>query len=151
MRYVPSQVREALDITEETLRHWRKVFSPLHGKRGYGGCFTPGDVLALKVIACLRDLGMEVRQMKPFAVELFAACSRGLWESMENKVLVLDGSALEIVASGQEARWADQARIVVPLKPLIVQLRQSVSEERTRPAQPEIVFPPVGVIQGRSR
>ena len=151
MRYTPAQIKDALEITEETLRHWRKSFLPLKGKRGYAPCFSPGDLLALKVVAQLHRLGISVRQLKPVAPDLFEACSQGVWSSVENKILLFDGHAMEVVTMGQEGRWTEQIRIAVPLKPLIEQLQQRLSEEEVRPAQPEIVFPPLGVAQGRSK
>lgn len=151
MRYTPAQLKEALEITEETLRHWRKSFAPLKGKRGYAPCFSPGDLLALKVVTELHGLGIGVRQLKACAADLFEACSQGVWSSVENKVLVFDGQAMEVITIGEEGRWARQTRIAIPLKPLIEQLQQRLSEEGGRPAQPEIVFPPLGVAQGRSK
>lgn len=151
MRYTPAQLKEALEITEETLRHWRKSFSPLKGKRGYAPCFSPGDLLALKVVTQLHGLGISVRQLKPVATDLFGVCSQGVWSSLENKVLVFDGQIMEVVTVGEEGAWAQQTRIAVPLKPLVLQLQQRLSGEEVRPAQPEIVFPPLGVVQGRSK
>lgn len=151
MRFMPIQVKGALGITEETLRHWRKSFSSLKGKRGYAPCFSPGDLLALKVVTQLHGLGIGVRQLKPVAADLFKACSQGVWSSLEDKVLVFDGQTMEVVTIGDEGRWAQKVRIAIPLKPLIEQLQQHLSEEEVRPAQPEIVFPPLGVARGRSK
>lgn len=151
MRYTPAQLKEALGISEETLRHWRRSFAPLQGKRGYAPCFTPGDLLALKVVTQLHSLGIGVGQLKSVAVDLFEACSQGVWSNVENKVLVFDGRAMELVPTGEDGRWAQQARIAVPLKPLVQQLQQRLSGDEGRSAQPEIVFPPLGVAHGRTK
>jgi len=151
MRYTPAQTKEALEINEETLRHWRKSFVPLKGKRGYAPCFSPGDLLALKVVAKLHGLGVSVGQVKPFAIDLFKVCSQGVWSSLENKVLVFDGQVMDVMTVGDEERWAKLPRISIPLKPLIALLQQRLSEEEIRPAQPEILFPPLGVAQGRAK
>jgi len=151
MRYTPAQLKEALGITEETLRHWRRSFTPLQGKRGYAPCFTPGDLLALKVVTQLHGLGIGVGQLKSVAIDLFEACSQGVWSTADNKVLVFDGRTVELVTTLEDGRWIQQTRIVVPLKPLVQQLQQRLSGEEGRPAQPEIVFPPLGVAQGRAK
>lgn len=151
MRYTPAQLKEVLGITEETLRHWRRSFASLQGKRGYGPCFTPGDLLALKVVTQLHALGISVGQLKSVAKDLFDVCSQGVWSNVENKVLVFDGQHMEVVTAGEEGRWAQQTRIAVPLKSLVLQLQRRLSEEEGRQAQPEIVFPPLGVVQGRAR
>jgi len=150
MRYTPAQIKEAVEIGEETLRHWRKALPPLKNKRGYAPCFSPGDLLALKVVARFHALGISVSQLKPHADKLFLACSHAAWFGLEDKVLVYDGHSLEMVATGAEGHWSQEVRIAAPLGPLIRQLRQRLSEEDPRPSQPEIVFPPLGVAQGRS-
>lgn len=150
MRYTPAQVKEALEITEETLRHWRKSFAPLKDKRGYSPCFTPGELLALEVVARFHRLGVSVSQMKPHAEKLFQACSQIAWFGLEDKVVVYDGQTIELVVAGAEGRWSRQVRVAAPLGPLVRHLSQRLSEENSPPAQPEIVFPPLGVVQGRS-
>ncbi|QIL19749.1 MerR family transcriptional regulator [Thermomonas sp. HDW16] len=151
MRYTPAQVKEALEITEETLRYWRQKLPPLKGKKGYAPCFSPGDLLALKVVTQIHGLGVNVGELVSHSVEFFKACSQGAWFGLEDKVLVFDGQTMELVSASEEGSWAQQTRIAVPLGPLIRQLRQRLSEEESSPAQPEIVFPPLGVAQGRSK
>lgn len=150
MRYMPTQIKEALDISEETLRHWRKHLAPLAGKRGYAPCFSPGDLLSLKVVVQFQALGVSVGHLKPFASELFRLCSRGAWFFLEDKVLVFDGKTLALVLSGVEAELkAANAQIVIPLAPLVRQLRLRLSEDEVKPSQAELVFPPLSVAQAR--
>lgn len=149
MLYTPAQIKETLEITEETLRHWRKALPPLKGKRGYSPCFSPGDLLALKVVAGLHGLGISVSQLKPHADKLFGACSQVAWFGLEDKILVYDGQMLEMVTASGEGHWAQAVRIAAPLGPLIRQLRQRLSEENPHPAQSEIAFPPRDIVQGR--
>ena len=149
MRYMPAQVKEALEITEETLRYWRLKLPPLKGKRGYAPCFSPGDLLALKVVTQIHGLGVNVGDLVSHSTEFFKACSQSAWFGLEDKVLVFDGQTMELLNASEEGVWARQTRIAVPLGPLIRQLRQRLSEEE--PTQPEITFPPLGVAQGRSK
>lgn len=151
MRYTPAQLKEALELTEERLRYWRRELTQLKGRRGYSPCFTPGDLLALKVVAELAMLGVQISTLKLHAEDLFNACSRNAWFGLENKVLVFDGRAMEMVSLSEEGGWVGQTRIAVPMGPLIRQLRQRLSEEDSVVAQPEIAFPPVEVAQGRSK
>lgn len=151
MHYTPAQVREALEITEETLRYWRQKLPPLKGKKGYAPCFSPGDLLALKVVTQINGLGVNVGELASHSAEFFKSCSQGAWFGLEEKVLVFDGQTMELVSASEEGGWARQTRIAVPLGPLIRQLRQRLSEEESHLAQPEIVFPPLGVAQGRSK
>lgn len=150
MRYLPAQAKEALGISEETFRHWRRVLPPLNGKRGYGPCFTPGDLLALKVVAQLHALGVQIRHLTPHAEALFQSCSRGAWFSLDDKAIVFDGASIVLTSAQDDRKWALRARTVVPLRPLIAELRQSLSDDEGHPAQSDIVFPPMGVSGGRS-
>jgi len=150
MRYLPAQAKEALGISEETFRHWRRALPPLNGKRGYGPCFTPGDLLALKVVAQLHALGVQVRHLTAHAEALFRSCSQGAWFALNEKAIVFDGTSIALVNALDDRKWALRARMVVPLRPLIAELRESLSDEEGRPTQSDIVFPPMGVSGGRS-
>ena len=148
MRYLPAQAKEALEIKEETFRHWRNALPPLKGKRGYAPCFSPGDLLALKVVSQLHAFGIQVRYLSPHAERLFKIC-QGAWFGLEGKTILFDGQELDLVEQ-ERLVWVTHSCISVPLQPLIHELRRSLSEEESRPQQPEIPFPPLGVAQGRT-
>lgn len=150
MRYLPVQAKEAIGISEETFRHWRRTLPPLRGKRGYGPCFSPGDLLALKVIAQFHALGIQVRYLAPHADALFLSCSEGPWFGLDNKAIIFDGASIALVGPTVDQKWGCSTHIVVPLRPLISELRQSLSSESVHPTQSDIVFPPFGVSKGRS-
>jgi len=150
MRYLPAQAKEALGISEETFRHWRRALPPLKDKRGYGPCFTPGDLLALKVVAQLHLFGVQVRHLTPHAEALFRVCAQGPWFGLDDKAVVYDGQGMELLNVQEERHWSGRARVTIPLRPLMDQLRVCLSEEETRPSQPDIVFPPLEVSRGRA-
>jgi len=150
MRYLPAQVKEALGISEETFRHWRRALPPLKGKRGYGPCFSPGDLLALKVVAQLHAFGIQVRHLTPHAEVLFRTCSQSAWFGLDDKAVIFDGESIELVSVHDDRKWSMRSRMTVPLQPLIGQLRQCLSDEEVRPAQTDIAFPPLDVSRGRA-
>lgn len=149
MRYLPAQAKEAIGISEETFRHWRQVLAPLKGKRGYGPCFSPGDLLSLKVVAQLHALGIQVRHIAPHANALFLSCSQGAWFGLEDKAIVFDGGSIGLINAATDQQWSMRPRIVVPLRPLISELRQCLFVEEAHP-QSDLVFPPLGMSGGRS-
>ncbi|KWI24582.1 hypothetical protein WT71_25220 [Burkholderia stagnalis] len=150
MRYLPAQAKEAIGISEETFRHWRRALPPLRGKRGYGPCFTPGDLLALKVVAKLHAFGIQVRHLTPHAEGLFQICSQGAWFALDDKAVIFDGESIELVSVLDSRKLAMRTCMVVPLRSLIAELRQSLFVEEKLPIQSDIVFPPVSVPGGRS-
>jgi len=149
MRFVPAQAKEAIGISEETFRHWRQTLSPLKGRRGYGPCFSPGDLLSLKVVAQLHALGIQVRNIAPHADALFLSCSQVAWFGLEDKTIVFDGVSIELTNVVSDSRSDTRARILVPLRPLISELRKCLSLEDAHP-QADLVFPPLEVANGRS-
>lgn len=150
MRYLPAQAKEALNISEETFRHWRRVLPPLKGRRGYGPCFTLADLLALKAVAALHGLGIQIRHLTPHAQALFDACSQGACFALEDKVIAFDGSSVTLVHAFDVRRASEKARVLVPLRPLIDELRGALSNDEGTSAQSDIVFPPMGVGKARS-
>lgn len=148
MRFVPAQAKEAIGISEETFRHWRQALAPLKGKRGYGPCFSPGDLLSLKVVAQLHALGIQVRHIAPHAEALFLSCSQVAWFGLEDKTIVFDGVSIELTSVASDSKPDTRSRIVVPLRPLISELRKCLSLEEAHP-QSDLVFPPLEVVNGR--
>lgn len=148
MRFVPTQAKEAVGISEETFRHWRKALAPLKGKRGYCPCFSPGDLLSLKVVAQLHALGIQVRHIAPHANALFLSCSQVAWFGLEDKAIVFDGESIELTSVAADPKWDMHSRIVVPLGPLICELRRCLSLEEPHP-QSDLVFPPLELLKGR--
>lgn len=149
MRYLPAQAKEALGISEETFRHWRHALPPLQGRKGYGPCFTPGDLLALKVVAELHGLGIQIRHITPHAATLFEVCSQSAWFGLSDKAIAYRASSISITGIA-EAWLPTQACVVVPLRPLIAELRQSLSDEETVHAQSDIAFPPMRIAPVKS-
>jgi hypothetical protein len=101
------------------------------------------------VVAQFHALGVPVRTVAPHAAQLFDACA-GAWFGLEEKVLVFDGEALEVIVTAEGSNLTARPRVLVPLRPLIRELRQRLSEEDSGATQPEISFPLVGLPQERS-
>ncbi len=61
MRYTQSQIRELLSISVDAFRTWRDAIPALAQHKGHAPSFTPGDVVAMAIVAELvRDFGMRV-------------------------------------------------------------------------------------------
>jgi DNA-binding transcriptional MerR regulator len=85
MNLSPQQVRAVLEVSEQTLRYWKRSYPALAGKRGYGPCYTFADVLLLLITKHLVDgLGIEVGKLN--------AISEGLLEACRSSVHLLSGA-----------------------------------------------------------
>jgi len=148
MKYTPLQLRQVVEINQETLRHWRKVLPPLKERKGYAPCFTAGDALALKIIKeIVENLHIRIQALQPVSEELFNICRRTLWQRLERQYLVIqfsekrieicEGSAIkDLVMTG--------AILVFALKPYIEDLRNRLTEG-DRQEQIEMSFPLIGL------
>ena len=75
MKLSPHQVRSVLDIKEQTLRYWKQAYVQLASRRGYGPCYSFGEVLVLSITKRLvEQLGIDVRKLQPAADSLFELC-----------------------------------------------------------------------------
>jgi hypothetical protein len=139
MKYTPLQIREIVDISQETLRHWRRVLQPLKEQNGYAPCFTAGDALALKIVKEI------VETLQPLANELFNICRGINWPRLERQYLIIRFADQSIEACQGSAMLQDAeagAMVVVALRPHIEGLRGRLTESDGQ-YQYEMPFPPV--------
>lgn len=91
MKLTPLQVRTVLDISEETLRYWKQKYPQLKGRRGYGPCFTFGEVLVLHITKVMvENLAVDIKRIEPLATQLFRLCnsSVSLLRDADGKVVI---------------------------------------------------------------
>jgi hypothetical protein len=80
VRYTPSQVRQVVGITQETLRHWRAALASLAGLKGHAPVFRPGQLLGIAVVRVLvEEFGIGVSALKAVDRDIFAICSALQW------------------------------------------------------------------------
>ncbi len=148
MKYTPFQIRDMVSITQETLRHWRRVLPPLKEQIGYTPCFTAGDALALKIIKeIVETLQVRVQALQPLANELFNICRGINWPRLEQQYLVIcfSNGLIETRYVSEMLREKDNsAMIVISLRPHIEELRVRLTENDGQ-CQCEIPFPPIGL------
>jgi hypothetical protein len=151
VRYTPSQVRQVVGISQETLRHWRSTLSSLSGLKGHAPTFRPGQLLGLAVVRTLvEDLGLSVGALKGVERRIFDVCSSPQWVRLERGYLLVrpaDGSAqfLDKITNDN----VDRVSIVLPLERIVTSLREVLLEVYPEDAQQSLVFPPVDVVKRR--
>jgi hypothetical protein len=149
----PWQITDLVQITGETLRHWRKVLPPLHGLKGHGRCFILGDVLALTVVKCLvKELGLQVGTLVKVAPRLFEICRTTSWPKLERMTLLIRPEpGLVEVASKGGTNSPRGAFIVVPLRPLMENIRRELLENEPGDAgQIPLRLPPAVVRRAKT-
>jgi len=147
VQYTPGQVRQAVRLTQETLRHWRAIFTFLSGIRGQGPSYRPAQILTLAIIKRLvEDCGLSVSALKTVEAQLHYVVQIRHWTALERGSLSLALSTGEATfIEGRSASVRDCAIILLPLGPVISELRVALTGMEVLDDQPSLNFPPVPV------
>ncbi|TPI12234.1 hypothetical protein FJW06_17700 [Mesorhizobium sp. B4-1-3] len=147
MRYTQSQIRELLSISVDALRTWRDAIPALALHKGHAPSFTPGDVVAMAIVAELvRDFGVRVGTVGDRFDELFKECRGRSWLSLENCVALIDAERFRLVdvnLAGQ--RSPDASTLYIPCAPIIARLRSLLTAAEVDQVQGHLQFPPTSV------
>ena len=124
MKYSPAQFRDAIGVSQETLRHWRKVLPVFQNRSGYAPAFSIGDLVTGAVIKCLRKkLGVNVGALANISNSLGHTLNKFPWMKMRQSLLILDmdnrSCTLQPISTEFEN---DCLQIVIPLQPILAEL-----------------------------
>ena len=146
VRYSPGQLRDAVGISQETYRHWKKVLAPLQRRTRRNSCFTAGDMLAVALVRVMTtDFSMRIGAVSDVADRLFAMCNTTSWPVLERSRLIVDlpSQRLELRTELRDRDFETPA-LGLPLRPVIAKLRDALLTDGG-PEQPELSFPPVSL------
>lgn len=131
MKYTPAQFRDTIGISQETLRHWRRVL-PIYADRiGYSPVFTISDMVVGAIIKRLRDhLGVSVSRLAHISQQLGNACDQTSWESLECSVLFLDMENQKCAVHSQSS-FPDLIglQVILPLEPVLRQITDVLMQD----------------------
>ena len=152
MKLTPAQFRDVLGISQETLRHWRKVLPIFSGRSGYSPVFRPGDLVAGAIVKSLKDRwGISASAFAEQSVAIGRVCNETPWVSLASGALLvsLEDSSCELVKANS-SQVADTLSLVVPLAPIISQITDALLQDKDDPQQP-IYFAPTAVSPSRRK
>lgn len=153
IRYTPAQLRDALGLSKETFRYWKKDLPALANGRDQRPRFGPSDLLATAIVKKLTDTaGLPVSRLAPTAVDLFAVCRTGAWPQLERMsvMILLETDEVRLIPSEANIPISSVA-LVLPLRPIIMTLREHLHEAEVFEGQGNLAFPPVPVSPGAVR
>ena len=143
MKLTPAQFRDAIGISQETLRHWRKVLPIFQGRSGYAPVFTPGDLVAGAVIKTIKDhWGLSVTLFADHSEDLGRVCNETPWAALSTGSLVLSlaDKSCEFVSTESQTT-PNNLCLTVPLAPIVDHLTHALLQDQEH-AQRPIYFPP---------
>lgn len=143
MKLTHGQVRGALNLSQDALRHWKTVIVPLSVRKGRRACFSLGDLLALAIIKTLTDqFGVPVGNLEVVASALFEQCGQHSWTRFERQAALINPNSwsLSFVFDGQIPQLTGPV-IVIPCAPIIASLRTALLVEQPDDPQVSLKFP----------
>ena len=147
MRYTQSQIRELLSISVDALRTWRDAIPALAAHKGHAPSFTPGDVVAMAIVAELvRDFGARVGTVGGRFDQMFRACRGKSWLALETCVAMIEADSIRLVDDGAPPRPSpDASTLCVPCAPIVSRLRSALTATEAEMAQGYLQFPPTAI------
>lgn len=152
MKLTPAQFRDVLGISQETLRHWRKVLPIFAGRSGYAPVFRPGDIVAGAVVKLLKDRwGISVSAFAEQSIALGRVCNETPWTTLATGSLVmsLDVKSCRLV-SEQSPAPATELCLTIPLAPIIAEITRGLLQDQDDVQKP-FYFPPAEVTSRRHK
>lgn len=147
MRYTQSQIRGLISISVDEFKTWRKIIPALAAHKGHGPTFTPGDVVAMAIVAeFVRDFGVRVGTVANQLDDLFRVCHGRSWLSLESCVLLVDAGGIRLVDTDSLHRAAlNVTTITVPCAPIVMHLQSTLASTEVEAAQGYLHFPPTAI------
>jgi hypothetical protein len=150
MKLSPGQVREVLRLSQDTYRHWKAALPPLAGRNGYRPCFTHGDLFAMAIVKALTDdAGVRVGALHAVAAGLFDHCGNHAWAELERSILVLELARVRVTFVPElQVPQFNGIGLVVPCRPIVVDLRERLLMDKEVADQGNLHFPPTIISTG---
>lgn len=162
MSFTQHQARNALSLSVETFRHWRKAMPYLGARSGRQARFSFGDLVVLGALKVLvNELGLSIGQFSASAQKFFEDCNALVWiDARSAYALVRSTHRAERPRSGRDivpvvvsvvhqefSAHLTHASIVVPLDPIAYSLRRFFLSETTENSSRQIwlALPPVAM------
>lgn len=147
MRFTQSQIRELLSLSVDALRTWRDAIPALAAHKGHAPSFTPGDVVAMAIVAELvRDFGVRVGTVGGRFDQLFRECRGKSWLSLETCVAIIKADSIHLVDAGMSMRSSPDISILcVPCGPIVTRLQSALTATEADVAQGYLQFPPTAI------
>lgn len=147
MRFTQGQVRGLNSVSVDEFKTWRKVIPALAAHKGHGPTFTPGDVVAVAIVAeFVRDFGIRIGTVADQLDDLFKVCHGRSWLSLESCIVLVDAVGIHLVDTDSPRRLAPEATtIAVPCAPIVARLQSTLASTEAEASQGYLHFPPTPI------
>jgi hypothetical protein len=137
MRFFTSQVLTAVNISTETLRHWKRVLAPIRSRDGRSEGYSFRELAALAIIArAVNDLAVPISRFTTFADELFRSIDP--ISGASDYVLCITPTNMLLTTLGSMPDCTSVA--VVRVTPVIADLRRALALDAD-PGEAQLALP----------
>lgn len=153
MQFTLGQLRNAVGLSLETYRHWKRVLPPFIHRKGNVPCFSAGDLLAAGILYRLTDrCGVRVGHLTEISIQIVSFCNASSWAALEGRTLLIDlkNGICRIAANSPHSRTADVV-VLCPLNPVMTDLRDALVRSQPSSSQAQLLFPLTEVGSSRAR
>lgn len=151
VQFTPGQLREAVGISVETFRHWKRVLPTFAKRKPYLPSFTMGDLVAGGILRHLTEqCGIRIGHLTKISSDIVRVCNVAPWASLEHQILLIDFSEQVCrLVSRREEIGSSAFVLRCPLQPVLREVREGLLRSIPSANQHSLHFPPVRVERER--
>lgn len=126
VRLETAQVLELANLTKDTLRHWKRVLSPIRDRDGRSARYTLHEVAALAVIArAVHDLSVPISRFTEHAEGVFAEIETLMASGEKPKVLCVTPE--DVLFTLPNSLPDAETMAIVRIEPVLRKLSEQIS------------------------
>jgi hypothetical protein len=139
MRFKRAQILDLLEISPDTLRHWKTALPPISNKDGRGSDYSLAELLSLAIIArATHHLKIQVSLFTDFSTRLFEWMEEVVAQDQWDQVLFITHEEARLVDPSQVPE-ADSI-IAIKIRPVMEEVQRRMGATRENPNEPFLPF-----------
>jgi hypothetical protein len=147
IQFTQEQARTLTGVSPETVRHWRKAVPYLAAKAGKAARYTFPELVGLAATnELVRILGVHIAAVSGGVDTLFRLLASSNVASSQDAFAVVTADKASLV---KKVTGCEQSALIVPLKPLVSRIQQSMLPTLPNQRQTALPFPPK-IVRSRS-
>ena len=140
IQFTQEQARTLTGVSPETVRHWRKAIPYLFTKAGKAARYTFPELVGLAATnELVRILGVHIATVSGGVDTLFRLLASSNVASFQDAIAVVTA---DMATLDKKVTACEQSALIVPLKPLVLRIQQSMLPALPNLRQAALPFPP---------
>lgn len=140
IQFTQEQARTLTGVSPETVRHWRKTIPYLSAKSGKAARYSFPELVGLAATnELVKTLGVHIAVVSSGVDALFRLLANSNVVALQEAIALVtpDNAALDA-----QIGTCEQSALIVPLRPLVLRIQQTMLPAVPTSAQVALPFPP---------